>query len=76
MQRQGKPIADEDEMTLCMCDYRATGAGRFPMWKKCPHERDVLTEISELILQYFAEHELVEVPESCSLQCFLGERRL
>ena len=46
------------------------------MWKKCPHERDVLTEISELILQYFAEHELVEVPESCSLQCFLGDQRL
>ena len=76
MERQGKPIADADEMTLCMCDYRATGAGNFPMWKACTHAKDVLTEISELILQYFAQHETVSVPESCTLQTFLGTKRL
>ena len=76
MERQGKPIADADEMTMCMCDYRATGAGNFPMWKACTHAKDVLTEISELILQYFAQHETVSVPESCTLQTFLGTKRL
>ena len=76
IERKGQPVNDGDEMTLCMCDYRATGAGQFPMWKACRHEKDVLTEISELILQYFAEHAMIDIPPLSTMETYLGTRRL
>ena len=76
MERNGVPIRDEDQLTLCMCDYRATGAGHFQMWTHCEHEKDVLTEISELILQYFAQHEQITIPSVEQIQSWYGDRRL
>lgn len=63
MLRGGKPIAPDDEMTLCMCDYRATGAGDFDFYCDCPREQEILTEVSELILNYLVEHPYVQIPE-------------
>ena len=76
MERNGVPIRDEDQLTLCMCDYRATGAGHFQMWEHCEHEKDVLTEISELILQYFAQHDQISIPSAEQIESWYGDRRL
>lgn len=64
MTRNGKAISAQDKMTLCMCDYRATGAGDFDFYKNCPRVREIQTEVSELILNYLFEHPLVEIPEA------------
>ncbi|MDD3335717.1 MAG: bifunctional UDP-sugar hydrolase/5'-nucleotidase [Eubacteriales bacterium] len=61
LKRKGKPIQDEDKMTLCMSNYRATGAGDFDFYLRCPRVREIQTEISELILTYFSQHPTVEV---------------
>lgn len=63
MTRNGKAISAQDKMTLCMCDYRATGAGDFDFYKNCPRVREIQTEVSELILNYLFEHPLVEIPK-------------
>lgn len=59
--RGGKPIAEDEELTLVMCDYRATGAGDFDFYCNCPREKEILTEVSEVILNYLVEHPYVEI---------------
>lgn len=61
--RNGKPVQAEDRFTLCMCDYRATGAGDFDFYLECPRIREIQTEVSELILNYIFEHPMVEIPQ-------------
>jgi len=61
--RNGAPVQPEDKFTLCMCDYRATGAGDFDFYAACPRKQEILTEVSELILNYLVEHPLVEIPD-------------
>lgn len=62
MTRGGREIAPDETLTLCMCDYRATGAGDFDFYCDCPREKEILTEVSELILNYLVEHPYVEIP--------------
>ena len=61
--RDGKPVRDTDKLTLCLCDYRATGAGGFDFYKECPVVRLIQRDMIELILDYFREHDLVWLPE-------------
>ena len=61
--RNGCEVRDGDRMTLVMCDYRATGAGDFDMYRGCPRVREIQTEVSELIIDFFTEKGYVELPE-------------
>ena len=61
--RGGKPVTGTQTLTLCMCDYRATGAGDFDCYLSCPVVREIQTDISELILRYLETHDPVDVPE-------------
>lgn len=70
----GRPIAPEEHFSLCMCDYRATGAGDFDFYRACPHIRDIQTDISELILDYLRAHPLVTVPEEPSYRVLLPKQ--
>ena len=76
LQRNGRPLEDGESLSICMCDYRATGSGDYPMWAACPHERDILTEVSELILRYFAAHDSIPVPEPTAPVCLMAGKRL
>ena len=61
--RNGQLVADTDVFTLCMCNYRATGAGDFDCYLRCRRVREIQTEISELILNYLQAHLLVKIPK-------------
>lgn len=63
LEYHGKPVQPEDSFTLCLSSYRATGAGDFPYYAQCPRVRELQTEISELILNYFTAHPYVQVEE-------------
>lgn len=69
LKRDGRDVQDADELTLVMCDYRATGAGDFDFYQDCPRVREIQTEVSELILNYLFEHPMVEMPEGHPLKC-------
>lgn len=61
---RGRPVRPQDSLTLCMSNYRATGAGDFPFYRDCPRVKEIQTEISELILNYFLAHPYVEAPDA------------
>lgn len=62
VRRNGRPVEDTQKLTLCMCDYRATGAGDFDCYTGLPVVRDIQTDISELILRYLETYSPVEIP--------------
>ena len=62
--REGRPVQDTDSFTLCMCDYRASGAGDFDFYCSCPVLREIQTDITELILRYLESHDPVEIPSA------------
>ena len=62
--RDNQPVTDEQSFTLCMCDYRATGAGDFDCYLSCPVLREIQTDITELILRYLESHDPVKIPDT------------
>ena len=64
MVKAGRPILPEDRLSLCMCNYRATGTGDFDFYRSCPVIREIQTDISELILKYLEDHPFVEIPDT------------
>lgn len=62
LKRNGREIAPDEKLSLCMCDYRATGAGDFDFYRSCKILREIQTDVSELILNYLRAHPLVEIP--------------
>ncbi|MBQ7520829.1 MAG: bifunctional metallophosphatase/5'-nucleotidase [Clostridia bacterium] len=62
LKRNGRNIAPDETLSLCMCDYRATGSGDFDFYRSCPCIKDIQTDVSELILNYLRAHPFVEIP--------------
>lgn len=61
---QGKEINTEDTFTLVMNNYRASGAGGYDFYLECPVEKEILTEMPELIINYFNKHSFVNIDEN------------
>ena len=76
LERDGRAVMRDDRFQLVMNNYRATGAGDFDCFIDCPHVRDMQTEVSELILDFLAEHEVIRVPDDPAYEVILpdGER--
>jgi len=62
--RNGRPVKPDDVLTMCVNNYRATGVGGYDALRECPHEREILTEMSEILLDFFAANPLVTVDEA------------
>ena len=58
---QGKELPDDQRLKLCMNNYRAAGAGGYPLYPQCPLVKDQPTEISEMIIEYIDRHKQVTV---------------
>ncbi|MBR0218870.1 MAG: bifunctional metallophosphatase/5'-nucleotidase [Clostridia bacterium] len=71
LKRNGRNIATDEKLSLCMCDYRATGAGDFDFYRSCKILREIQTDVSELILNYLRAHPLVDIPTKRAFQVFL-----
>ena len=52
---QGKPVVDDDRFTICLNSYRASGTGGYDCYVGCPVVREIGTEMSDLILDYFKQ---------------------
>ncbi|WP_300758258.1 bifunctional UDP-sugar hydrolase/5'-nucleotidase [uncultured Oscillibacter sp.] len=50
---QGETVKDEDEFTICLNSYRASGAGGYPEYTQCQVVREINIEMSDLILDFF-----------------------
>ncbi len=58
---QGKPVTDQDSFTICLNNYRVTGAGGYETYQQCPVVREINIEMAELIMDYFIRHKNIEV---------------
>lgn len=57
----GKPVEETDSFTLCLNNYRYSGAGGYEVYTECELVREINIEMVELILEYFKENPYVEV---------------
>ena len=61
---QGSELPENRELTLCLNNYRASGAGGYEAYKACPLLAEQPTEISELIMQYVKRERKITVDKT------------
>ncbi|MDR2479545.1 MAG: bifunctional metallophosphatase/5'-nucleotidase [Treponema sp.] len=47
------PVQDTDVFSLCLNNYRASGAGGYPWYLKCKRLKEINIEMVEILLNYF-----------------------
>lgn len=63
MQRDGREIQPDDRFSLCLNNYRASGAGGYEVYCGCKKLREINVEMTELLIDYFEKHRQLMVPE-------------
>ena len=58
---RGEELPADRRLTLCLNNYRATGAGGYDVYRECEVVRELPTEIAELIIAYVDKHGDIEV---------------
>ena len=58
---EGQELPEDKELKLCLNNYRATGAGGYPLYAQCPVLKEEPTEIAQLILDYVRLHRDIAV---------------
>ena len=57
--RNGIPVKDNDEFTMAVNSYRATGVGGFNMIKDAPTVREVQKDIMDLLAEYIMKNRII-----------------
>lgn len=68
---QGNDISSDDVFTICINNYRASGAGGYLMYPKCKIIEEINVEMVEIIMDYFDIHigKRIEVREQQTTIC-------
>lgn len=69
---EGREVADSDTFTVCASDYRASGAGGYPMFPQCKVLRVTDTEIADVIMKYFENHPRIPTPDTSNYRIIRG----
>lgn len=66
IQYQHREILESEIYTICINNYRGSGAGGYNMYPKCKRVMEINIEMVELILEYFEIHKnkRIEIPQS------------
>ena len=64
IRRQGRELPEDVTLTLCLNNYRASGAGEYPFYPRCELVRDQPTEIAEMIMDYITAHRDITVDKT------------
>ena len=64
---KGNDVKPTDTLSLVMNNYRASGAGGYDFFTECEIEKEILTEMPELIINYFKKHKAVDVDQTTYL---------
>lgn len=60
----GEDVKDDMKFTLVMNNYRASGAGGYEFYKECLVVKEIQTEMTEIIIDYFKKHKNVVVDKT------------
>ncbi len=61
MEFNGHPITPDERMTLCINSYRFSGTSDYSMLPSQPVVREVLTDVSDAIIEYILQHHPVHI---------------
>lgn len=61
MEIDGEPVKADKTYTICINNYRQTGAGGYPDYKDCKVIKEINVEMVELIMNYFHDVKNVEI---------------
>lgn len=61
---KGGELAEDKELSICLNNYRATGAGGYEVYAECELVREIPTEIAELIIDYVTRHGSITVDKT------------
>lgn len=70
---QGQPVTEQDRFTICINSYRASGAGGYPMYLHCPVIKEINTEMSDLILEFFKSKPTLTVQKRSNACIHMGK---
>lgn len=61
---QGQELREDQKLSLCLNNYRATGTGGYPLYAQCQLVKDQPTEISQMIIEYIDRHKNITVDKT------------
>lgn len=61
---KGEELDDDTVLSICLNNYRASGAGGYDVYAGCELVGEVQTEIAELIIDYVTRHESINVDKT------------
>ena len=73
MSRGGVPIRPEDELTVCVNSYRASGAGGYEMLAGLEVEKDIERDVAELLIEYIERNREIAVDKHRYLTVILPD---
>lgn len=67
--REGRAVEDDDLLSICVNNYRSSGAGGYPMYPKGRVLREINRNMSDLIMEYFALFPRIRQEEHDKSRC-------
>ncbi|SFU77223.1 2',3'-cyclic-nucleotide 2'-phosphodiesterase / 3'-nucleotidase [Clostridium sp. DSM 8431] len=61
---KNQEVKDDDEFTLVMNNYRASGAGGYEFYTECEVVKEIQVEMTEIIINYFNKYKNVVVDKN------------
>lgn len=58
---EGNPVGDDDCFTMCVNNYRYSGAGGYPVYPECELISEIGTEMVDLIVEYFHQNPQITI---------------
>jgi len=55
LKREGKDVSGGDVLTICVNNYRSTGAGGYSVYPQCPVSSVIDREMADMLLDYFSD---------------------
>ncbi len=72
LSRAGQNILPDQEFSLVMNNYRATGGGDFHMYRGLPVLKEISMDIAELLINYIREQKEIRVPDPQNISVVLN----
>ena len=64
IKHRGVELSDDRRLTMCLNNYRASGAGGYECFRECKVLRTQPTEITDMIIEYVSAHKTITVDKT------------